>query len=174
LDQTVLAGVGNIYADESLWGARIHPSTRVGELTDEQFKVLHTELLMVLRLAIEKGGSTDRNYVNAEGKKGSYLSFARVFRRQGQACPRCGTTILKTTCSQNLSYGSEHLQGCSDTTAGHGVGLFHLFSRKCTVGVIRTTDDVEGGIKFINDNLGIVTINQVTVLVLGVDACECP
>jgi len=47
-------------------------------------------------LSIEKGGSTDRNYVNAEGKRGSYLTFANVFRREGKACPRCGSTIIKT------------------------------------------------------------------------------
>lgn len=96
LDQSVLAGVGNIYADESLWGAKIHPATQVGMLRAADFSRLFTELQFVLRLAIEKGGSTDRNYVNAEGKKGSYIDFARVFRREGQACPRCGTTIIKT------------------------------------------------------------------------------
>lgn len=96
LDQTVVAGIGNIYADEALWGAMIHPSTLVKNLKQRQFQVLYTELVFVLKLAIEKGGSTDKNYVNAEGKKGSYMSFARVFRREGQACPRCGTTIIKT------------------------------------------------------------------------------
>lgn len=95
LNQSVLAGVGNIYADEALWGARIHPSTKVVQLSPEQVALLHRELQFVLRLSIEKGGSTDRNYVNAEGKKGSYISFARVFRREGQSCPRCGTTIEK-------------------------------------------------------------------------------
>lgn len=95
LDQTVIAGVGNIYADESLWGAKIHPETKVVALGDDQIKKLLQELVFVLRLAIEKGGSTDKNYVNAEGKKGSYMSFARVFRRQGQACPRDGTAIVK-------------------------------------------------------------------------------
>ena len=96
LDQTVLAGVGNIYADESLWGARIHPATRVRDVSDERLAVLLHEIKYVMNLAIEKGGSTDRNYVNAEGKRGSYTDFARVFRREGQACPRCGTTIEKT------------------------------------------------------------------------------
>lgn len=96
LDQTVIAGIGNIYADESLWGAQIHPLTLVGKLNDEQFKTLYEELIFVLKLAIEKGGSTDKNYVNAEGKRGSYMSFARVFRREGQACPRCGSVIIKT------------------------------------------------------------------------------
>ncbi|MEK7059159.1 MAG: bifunctional DNA-formamidopyrimidine glycosylase/DNA-(apurinic or apyrimidinic site) lyase [Patescibacteria group bacterium] len=96
LDQTVLAGVGNIYADESLWGAKIHPTTLVKQLTTTQFHKLYDELIFVLKLAIKKGGSTDKNYVNAEGKSGSYLNFARVFRREGLACPRCSTVIIKT------------------------------------------------------------------------------
>jgi formamidopyrimidine-DNA glycosylase len=95
LDQTVVAGVGNIYADESLWGAKIHPATLVRDVSAAKFHKLYDELVFVLRLAIEKGGSTDKNYVNAEGKRGNYLSFARVFRREGQACPRCGHTIIK-------------------------------------------------------------------------------
>jgi formamidopyrimidine-DNA glycosylase len=95
LDQTVIAGVGNIYADESLWGAKIHPSRFVGSITDAEFKRLYTEVRAVMNLSIEKGGSTNRNYVNAEGKKGSYMDFARVFRREGLPCPRCGTTIIK-------------------------------------------------------------------------------
>lgn len=95
LDQTVVAGVGNIYADESLWGAKIHPQTPVANVSSKQFKDLFVELRHVLNLSIEKGGSTDRNYVNAEGKKGSYIDFARVFRREGLPCPRCGTEISK-------------------------------------------------------------------------------
>ena len=88
LDQTVLAGVGNIYADESLWGARIHPAQKVREVSDEQLVLLLHEIKYVMNLSIEKGGSTDRNYVNAEGKRGSYIDFARVFRREGLGCPR--------------------------------------------------------------------------------------
>ena len=95
LDQTVLAGVGNIYADESLWGAKIHPRTLVKDVPAVKIHQLATEIKAVMNLSIEKGGSTDRNYVDAEGKKGSYLSFARVFRREGQFCPRCDTTIEK-------------------------------------------------------------------------------
>lgn len=95
LDQTVLAGVGNIYADESLWGAKIHPSTPVAGISRTKLVTLHKSLRDVLNLAIKNGGSTDRNYVDAEGKRGSYLSFANAFRRQGQPCPRCGTIIEK-------------------------------------------------------------------------------
>ena len=96
LDQTVIAGVGNIYADESLWGAKLHPATLTGQLTQAQLEKLYEEVRLVMNLSIEKGGSTDRNYVNAEGKKGSYIAFARVFRRAGLPCPRCGTLIIKT------------------------------------------------------------------------------
>lgn len=95
LDQTVVAGVGNIYADESLWGAKIHPRRLVGTITETEFRLLYSELRDVMNLAIEKGGSSNHTYINAEGKKGSYMDFARVFRREGQACPRCGTTIIK-------------------------------------------------------------------------------
>jgi formamidopyrimidine-DNA glycosylase len=95
LDQTVIAGVGNIYADEALFPAKIHPSTRVIDIPEKNLKLLYTELLAVLRLSIEKGGSSDRNYVNAEGKKGSYISFAKVFRKEGTPCQVCGTEIQK-------------------------------------------------------------------------------
>jgi formamidopyrimidine-DNA glycosylase len=96
LDQSVIAGVGNIYADESLWGAKLHPSRLVKTLQEKDYKALHKALVDVLRLSIQKGGSSDKNYVDADGKRGSYLSFANVFRREGKACPRCGTTIEKT------------------------------------------------------------------------------
>lgn len=96
LDQTIIAGVGNIYADESLWGAKIHPSTPVKNIPVAKLDKLYEALRTVLHLSIEKGGSSDKNYVNAEGKKGSYLSFANVFRREGKPCTRCGAVIAKT------------------------------------------------------------------------------
>ena len=88
LDQSVIAGVGNIYADESLWQARIHPAMRVHALSGEQLATLLTSIKQVLALGIETGGSTDKNYVDAEGNKGNYLQFAHVFRREGQPCQR--------------------------------------------------------------------------------------
>jgi len=96
LDQSVLAGVGNIYADESLWGARIHPATLVKDVTDNKIKLLHKALRDVLQLSIDKGGSTDQHYVDAEGKPGKYLTFANVFRREGKACGRCDSIIEKS------------------------------------------------------------------------------
>lgn len=96
LDQSVIAGVGNIYADESLWGAKIHPTRLVSSLSEAEMTLLYHELREVMNLAVEKGGSSNHTYVNAEGKKGSYMDFARVFRRENLACPRCGATIEKT------------------------------------------------------------------------------
>ncbi len=95
LDQTVLAGVGNIYADEGLWGAKIHPASRVKDVPKKQIDDLWREIREVMTLAIEKGGSTDRNYVNAEGKRGSYMDFARAFRRDGQPCPRHPDVLIE-------------------------------------------------------------------------------
>ena len=110
LDQTVIAGIGNIYADESLWGAKIHPQTLVQQLSTPQVKALHNSIVTVLQLSLQYGGSTDRNYVDAEGHKGSYLSFAKVFRREGQACPRCGTTIVKIRVAGRGTHLCPHCQ----------------------------------------------------------------
>jgi len=95
LDQTVLAGIGNIYADEGLWGAKIHPAARVRDVPLAKLKKLFSELQYVLRLSIEKGGSTDRNYVDAEGKRGSYIDFARVFRKEGMPCQRHPNQLIE-------------------------------------------------------------------------------
>jgi formamidopyrimidine-DNA glycosylase len=99
LDQSVIAGIGNIYTDEALWGARLHPAQPAGSLSADDVVSLWTELRTVLHLSIAQGGSTDRNYLNAEGQRGAYLDFARVFRRQGQACQRCGGSIIKLRCA---------------------------------------------------------------------------
>ena len=110
LDQAVIAGVGNIYADESLWGAKIHPLTRVKDIKDVELKALYRSLREVLRLSIKKGGSTDRNYLDAEGRKGSYLKFANVFRRENLPCPRCGTIIIKTRVTGRGTHICPHCQ----------------------------------------------------------------
>lgn len=110
LDQSVVAGVGNIYADESLWGAKLHPKRLVASVTEQEFASLYTELRSVMNLAVEKGGSSNHTYVNAEGKKGSYMDFARVFRREGLPCPRCGTTIEKLRVAGRGTHICPHCQ----------------------------------------------------------------
>jgi formamidopyrimidine-DNA glycosylase len=110
LDQSVIAGVGNIYADESLWGAKIHPSTLVKDVPHAKVKALHKAVRDVLQLSIDKGGSTDQHYVDAEGKPGKYLTFANVFRREGQPCPRCGSIIEKTRVAGRGTHTCPHCQ----------------------------------------------------------------
>lgn len=95
LDQSVIAGVGNIYADESLWGAKIHPARKVQDVSSDELELLYLELRSVMNLSIEKGGSSSRNYVDAEGRRGSYMAFANVYKREGQPCARCSTPIEK-------------------------------------------------------------------------------
>lgn len=95
LDQTIVAGCGNIYADEALWLSKIHPSATASKLSRTKFVELHKQLQAILQLSIDKGGSSSKNYVNAEGERGSYLEFANVYQRTGKPCNRCGNEITK-------------------------------------------------------------------------------
>ena len=95
LDQTVVSGIGNIYADEVLFASKIHPESRVIDIPSAKLKVLRKNIVKTLQMSIDKGGSTSKNYVNAEGKRGSYLDFANVYARAGLDCNICGTEISK-------------------------------------------------------------------------------
>ena len=96
LDQTVICGLGNIYADESLFAAGIHPTRKAGSLSLAEAKRVLEEARRVMQLSIDSGGSTMATYVKADGTKGDYLEkFAQVFRNEGKACPRCGEKIVK-------------------------------------------------------------------------------
>lgn len=93
LDQSVLAGVGNIYADEGLWASKIHPQRLVKSLTKHEINTLYAALRAVMNLAIGKGGSSNHTYVNAGGEKGKYMDFANAYQRTGLPCNRCGTPM---------------------------------------------------------------------------------
>lgn len=96
LDQRVLAGVGNIYADESLFQARLHPA-QLGQDTDSrQANRLRKAIVAVLNRAIEQRGSSIRDYIGASGQRGSYQEEFRVYQRTGDPCPRCRTPIRCT------------------------------------------------------------------------------
>lgn len=89
LDQAHIAGIGNIYADESLFRAGIHPERKAGSLTEDEVLMLTQSIKETLQLALTHGGSSERDYVNAIGEKGTYLKVANVYRKTGQPCPRC-------------------------------------------------------------------------------------
>jgi formamidopyrimidine-DNA glycosylase len=93
LDQGVVAGVGNIYADEALFVARLHPARRGCDLTAAEADRLRQAVAKVLTTAIEKRGSTIRNYVGGSGLAGGYQDEFLVYGRKGECCPRCGTAI---------------------------------------------------------------------------------
>lgn len=93
LDQTTVAGIGNIYADECLHQARLHPCRPAGELSTREVNRLHQVIRDVLGGAVEHGGTSFANFVNEARGRDTYLAHMRVFRRQGQPCPVCGTTI---------------------------------------------------------------------------------
>jgi formamidopyrimidine-DNA glycosylase len=93
LDQRVVAGVGNIYADESLFEARLHPA-QLGEATSaRQARRLHDGVVTVLERAIDKRGSSIRDYIGGSGQKGAYQEEFRVYGRTGKPCVHCGTPI---------------------------------------------------------------------------------
>ena len=97
LDQTIIAGLGNIYADEALFYAKINPKRKAGLVSEREAEKLVEGARVVMDRSLDAGGSTIRNYVKSDGTKGDYLElFAEVFNRQGQKCRRCGAEILKT------------------------------------------------------------------------------
>jgi formamidopyrimidine-DNA glycosylase len=96
LDQRTVAGLGNIYADEALWHARIHPLTPAGDLTLAQVRALHQGIRRALRAGIARQGATLRDYRGPSGEAGSMQDELRVYARGGEPCPRCGAVIEKT------------------------------------------------------------------------------
>ncbi|GAY69844.1 formamidopyrimidine-DNA glycosylase [Streptococcus canis] len=95
LDQTLVAGLGNIYVDEVLWAAKIHPETTSSKLNKAEIKRLHDETIRILALGIEKGGSTVRTYRNALGADGTMQDYLQVYGQTGKPCSRCGQAIVK-------------------------------------------------------------------------------
>jgi formamidopyrimidine-DNA glycosylase len=95
LDQTLVAGLGNIYADEALFMSKIHPSTPAGNLTISQIKLLRESAINVLQTSIEQGGTTFSNYLNVQGTNGNYGGMAWVYNRTKEPCRVCQTPIVK-------------------------------------------------------------------------------
>jgi len=104
LDQRVLRGVGNIYADESLWKAKIHPAKLGANLREEQVKLLYQELQKILRNAIVMRGSSIADFLDAEGQPGEYQRHHRVYGREGERCFRCKGEIRRGIVAGRSSY----------------------------------------------------------------------
>ena len=110
LDQRIVAGVGNIYADEALWEARIHPLTPGGRLGPARVARLHDAVVAVLERGIEAQGASIDTYRGVDGQPGSMQERFNVFDRTGEPCPRCGTPIVKIRVAQR---GTHYCPGCT-------------------------------------------------------------
>ncbi len=104
LDQSVLRGVGNIYADESLWRAKIHPARLGAKLTRDQTATLWRALQRILRKAIAMRGSSISDFLDAEGEPGEYQRRHRAYGREGKRCYRCKTVIRRGIVAGRSSY----------------------------------------------------------------------
>lgn len=111
LDQSIICGLGNIYADESLFAAKIHPERRSGTISKKEAKNLLQSACDVMTKSIESGGSTMATYVKADGTRGDYLDkFAQVFHKENQSCPRCGGKIIKIRVAGRGTHICPHCQ----------------------------------------------------------------
>ena len=96
MDQRLVAGIGNIYANEALFRARIDPSRRANTLSTDDFRRLHRAVRGVLKAAIEKGGTTVRDYRTSTGERGAFQHALQVYGRGGEPCVRCRTRLVTT------------------------------------------------------------------------------
>ncbi|MFD5225311.1 bifunctional DNA-formamidopyrimidine glycosylase/DNA-(apurinic or apyrimidinic site) lyase [Microbacterium sp. NPDC058342] len=105
LDQTLVSGIGNIYADESLWAARIHPETEGRSLSTRALRRLLHEVRLVLEKALAEGGTSfDAQYVNVNGQTGYFAHSLNAYGRTGQPCPRCGEPIARVAFMNRSSH----------------------------------------------------------------------
>ncbi len=104
LDQSFIAGIGNIYADESLFEAKLHPQRTTDKLSDEEIKRLYQAIRKTLNKAIKTGGSSVNNYVDVEGNPGHFQIYHKVYGKEGKPCPRCGAKIKRILVGQRSTH----------------------------------------------------------------------
>lgn len=95
MDQSFVSGVGNIYSDEALWRAKVHPKRSVASLSDYEIKAIFRGVVDSFKLAIDKGGSSANSFVDGLGERGLYLTYAKAYHRTGEPCERCGAGIVR-------------------------------------------------------------------------------
>ncbi|HWF39407.1 MAG TPA: bifunctional DNA-formamidopyrimidine glycosylase/DNA-(apurinic or apyrimidinic site) lyase [Candidatus Acidoferrales bacterium] len=120
LDQRVLRGMGNIYTDESLWRARIHPARIASSLKEDELRNLYKAVQKVLKEAIRLKGSSVSDYVDSDGNRGEFQLRHRVYMRKGEKCFRCGTLIQRMIVAGRSSYFCPHCQPARRTRTKKG------------------------------------------------------
>lgn len=109
LAQKIVVGLGNIYVDEALWQAKVHPETKANSLTLEEAQALHQAIIEVLAKAVKAGGTTIRSYVGALGEAGNFQVDLKVYGQTDQPCLRCQTPIVKIKVAQR---GTHYCPNC--------------------------------------------------------------
>jgi len=110
LDQSKIAGIGNIYADEVLWMSKIHPMRPANLLTDDEIETLHQNIIDEMAMAIKGHGTTVHSFSTAFGEAGQFQNQLHVYGREGEPCERCGTLIEKIKVAQRGTHFCPHEQ----------------------------------------------------------------
>lgn len=110
MDQTVIAGIGNIYSNEALWWAKIHPEKDIAKLNEKELKLLYQAIKKVLKLGIKLGGESFSDYRKPDGLKGGFDTERKAYKREGQKCHRCGAKIKRIKFSGRSAFFCPHCQ----------------------------------------------------------------
>lgn len=110
MDQSVISGIGNIYASEALWQAKIHPEKNVAKLSNKELKSLYEAIKKVLELGVKLGGESFSDYRKPDGSKGNFDTERKAYKRENQKCARCGTKIARIKVAQRSAFFCPHCQ----------------------------------------------------------------
>ena len=110
MDQEVIAGIGNIYSDEALWRAKVHPFRDVSKLEEKELKIIYKKIREVLKKAIKLRGESISEYRDLEGRKGEFDKIRKVYRRENENCSRCGTKIKRLKMAGRSAHFCPHCQ----------------------------------------------------------------
>jgi formamidopyrimidine-DNA glycosylase len=110
MDPAVIAGIGNIYASEALWQAKINPVKNVAKLSEKELKLLYKSIIKVLSLGVELGGESFSDYRKPDGSKGNFDMERKVYKREGQKCHRCGDKIRRIVVATRGTFYCPHCQ----------------------------------------------------------------
>jgi len=110
MDQEVIAGIGNIYSDEILWKAKIHPFKEIKQLSDEEIKRIYNAMREILPKAIKLGGESISDFRRISGQRGYFDKERKVYRREGEKCSRCGTIIKRVKLASRSAHFCPHCQ----------------------------------------------------------------
>jgi formamidopyrimidine-DNA glycosylase len=100
MEQSCIAGIGNIYADEACWYGKVHPERTVGSLSEKELKGVYKGAILALRNSVKRLGSSADNYRDLDGKEGGNVPYLWAYGRDGEPCRRCGTKLKKTWVAQ--------------------------------------------------------------------------